>query len=135
MKSITQSDITAFVEQINRQKQDWVDKVVFPYLVQLLNKAQSRLRTPIKFCDGMGTFTFCLDPEGSRRALEFDLICAITKPKEMGEPLYHNHLRRRFPELVEFCDIIMEIDDKLDESFGEILPTVRPRRQNANSHK
>lgn len=128
MKPITQSDITAFVEQINGQKQDWVDKVVFPYLVQLLNKAQSRLRTPIAFYDGMGTFTFCLDPAKSRRELEFDFISAIVNPKQSGEPLIHDYIRRRFPEMVEFCSIIMEIDYTLDEAFGEILPTVKPRR-------
>lgn len=118
--------ITYFAEQLYEQKQKWIDKLIDPHLMDLLDKAQSRLRRPIKFCSGMGTFTFDLGSESSLD-LEWQFSQAVSYPEECCENPTISAIRRRFPELVEFCNIVIAVKDELDMMTDSLSPRIKPR--------
>jgi len=126
-QKITEKDVARFASSIRRQKDDWVDSRVVPHLVHLLNIAQRRLRRPLKFLEGMGTFTFSLGTSRETLELESQLTEAAAQPFYPGANPIIQAMRQRFPELIEFCDIVCWVMDELDTTVGDIVPTVQPR--------
>jgi len=121
--------IKALAERIGRQKEKWLESTIYPHLQDLLNKAQSRLRRRIMFLSGNGTWAFsfqcstCYD-----KVLVNQLQDAVSQPELKGR--VHEAIRRRFPELVEFCNIVVAVQDELDETIGDVYPTVKPKGNN-----
>jgi len=116
--------------QIDKEKREWIDTIVYPRLVCLINKAQRRLKLQIRFLSGNGTYSFFL---GDRRLgkrfddLSWWLTEAASKPESPSENPIIPKIRRRFPELVEFCDIVAAVQDELDEIIDDVYPTVNPK--------
>jgi hypothetical protein len=125
-------EIESFRDSIARQKREWVDSNVVPYLRELLNKAQSRLRRPIKFLSGCGTHLFFLGDDASSR-LEYNFMEGICfQTEQTGESRIATAIRKRFPELVEFYSIVLEVQDSVGEIIGDISPGIEPRTRGLN---
>jgi hypothetical protein len=128
MKSNYVQNIENFAEQLSKVKSMWMDQMVYPHLVDLLNKAQSRLRRKIRFLSGNGIWAFYFDGDDKHEYdLSFWLTEAVSQPKSSGENPAITKIRRRFPELIEFCDIVIACQDELDETVGDVYPTVEAR--------
>lgn len=106
----------------DQKREAMVDRLR-PLLVRLLDRAQARLRDPIRFYQGMGTWLLSLDSDQRRREFRFQdtFSFAINNPE-------CDRLRSRFPELCEFLEIIDACDDHLDTAVGDLQPSVPPRR-------
>ena len=118
---------------INAKKLDlekYLENEVFPYLESLLNRAQRKLRHKLCYID-LGNFmvsrTWIRRSDGSLiEHLDFD--------DEIKTP--GSHLAYHFSELVEFNELVKEVESKLHFTMGGMSPTVRPRqkRRNKQSH-
>ena len=115
--------ILKFSTSIHKQKEEWVEKNIRPHLIDLLNKAQRRLNRPLSFEVGMGTLYFSLGPKANTN-LELWFTEAVSQQETKHENPMVTAIRRRFPELVEFCDIICVVGDDLDICVGDLKPTI-----------
>ena len=116
-------NIEKFKEDRSNKLDAWYQKTVHPRLVYLLNKAQSRIKNPIRFVEGMGTRFFDLGHGDSSKFHDFNNIF-----NECESRYRSTLILRRFPELVEFLEIIDELnDDDLEFTTGDIHPTVPPK--------
>jgi len=121
-----ETKIKIFADRIERQKEVWVEKHIIPHMQKLLNKAQSRLKTKISFFSGMGTYFFSVANRSSY--LDGRLTNAVASPYHQGENPTITRIRDRFPELVEFCDIVCWLSDKLDYAMDDMVPTESERK-------
>lgn len=100
----------------------FAEEQVRPRLQSLLDRAQRRLRDPIRFYQGMGTWLLVIETDHRRRENTFR--------EAFSDGLGGDHrdrLRARIPELVEFTDLIDACEDRLDYVFGDFRPTVPPK--------
>lgn len=102
------ADVQNFADNLVACRTNWVHNKVRPYLVALLDIAQSKLRLPVKFYNGDGVFFFTM---GSR----------------YEELILNRAIIRRFPELVKLCEITTAVRDKLGMDVGDITPTIAPQ--------
>lgn len=124
-----------------------IEEKVIPELVRLLNKAQRKLKWTIRFIAGNGTQAFFFDDgleklHGRSRwmnlndafhyRIEWVYYGSGQKKREIM-PLYGEDDRRyklyreRFPELVEFVELIEWAEEDCGYVVGEIKATVPPK--------
>jgi len=119
--------IEARAERWAEQMQEWLDANVMSHLVELLNKAQRRIKHPIRFVTGNGTYLFVVD--GAKMDFSHWLTEAAAYSPDRSENPMVSRLRDKFPELVEFVNIIAAIGDNLGQEFiGDVFPTTKARK-------
>jgi len=107
---------------LNEQRDKWVEDNVLPHMQALLDQAQSKISDGIRFLSGNGTYGFYFDKHGER---DWNFTNAVSQPESYlkGEnPIVHRY-RARFPELVEFVDIVVVLGDELDYVPDDMTPT------------
>jgi hypothetical protein len=125
-------EIESFRDSIARQKREWVDSNVVPYLRELLNKAQSRLRRPIKFLSNNGIYMFSLGDDTSMHLEHHFTEGVCFQTEQYCENRLSTAIRKRFPELVEFYSIVLEVQDSVGGIIGNISPGIEPRTRGLN---
>lgn len=122
---IKKPDLENKQQQINQQIEQYCEKIVRPYLVYLLEKAQERLwRHKLGFVQGMGSWCFTID--NTRFENEFNMAFSTDevayRQKHGKSPFTRQELmlRERLPWLVEFMEIIETVDDYWNHCFGDI---------------
>lgn len=112
-------------EHFDQLIEKYCEGQVRPYLVHLLKQAQARLwRHKLAFVQGMGSQFFTVQSHGEHeskilREFEDDHAYRLKHGKEPWNRR-EKMLRERLPWLVEFIQIVDEVEDKFDYVFGDI---------------
>lgn len=119
--------IKSFAESHRQKRDEWVEKHVLPRLQSLLDEAQSRINAGIKFLSGNGTYGFYffgLERQKQReRDMHFtDAVSQTVETLAHANPIDLRY-RARFPGLVEFVDIVIDLADELDYVVDDVVPT------------
>lgn len=116
-------DVQDFESRLISEKRDWVTNKVRPYLVALLDMAQSKIQWPVKFFNGGGVSLFALEESS---CFETMLNTAIMEPYGLSDGPILPKVRQRFPELVKLYEIVVAVSDKFNMDVGDVTPTIAP---------
>jgi hypothetical protein len=119
-------DVGGFKRYQQQLTTQLMDEHIRPYCQSLLDDAQRRLRTRIRFVQGMGSVFFATDDPGEpRRRQVQELTEAALSARE--RPAREWRLAERFSELTEIIRIAQETEEELDAVVGDLVPTTPPR--------
>lgn len=124
---VIKPDVEKHFSAMERMTNVWIDRKVIPYLIQLLDKIQARIKHKVTFKEGNGTWFLSIDNE--KRSLWLD-EAGQARIDSRCNPLY-NRILARFPEISEFYDIVADIDEQRgghgSPGIDFLFSTVKPK--------
>jgi hypothetical protein len=104
-----------------------VDGEIRPHLFGLLNKAQEKLTVRITYDDRRTEFV--LHPRGEECPWRVANEAVHESWTDPAGAEFAAALRDEFPELFEFTRLVEETREWLKAGVGDVLPTVRPKKE------
>jgi hypothetical protein len=110
-------------QHIDSLQWKWIEKTVQPRVQKLLDRVQSRIRTPIELVSGNGTFI--LFTPG--RKVTLNPSRKVNALLSAQEGVINERLSDRFPELEEIGFLVGSVLDEFNMHINDMKPTVPPK--------
>lgn len=122
--------IGEFSEANKTRRDNWVARNVLPRLQYLIDKAQAKINRGLQFMSGNGMSSMYLTPshirsEPVKHSTDWKFNDSVSQTMDcilQSGPIQLRY-RDRFPELVEFFDIVCALEEELDYTTDDITPS------------